>query len=48
MASVSNSSGKIKTFACPVCGKNFQNKMTLDAHKKMDHSSEAEAPAGVS
>lgn len=32
---------------CPICGKTFESKETLDAHKKMDHSFKAESPAGV-
>jgi hypothetical protein len=47
MGTVSNTSRKSKNFACPVCGINFEDQSTLDAHKKMEHSSQAEAPAGV-
>lgn len=47
VASFSNSKRKIKSFTCPVCGKNFEDQLTLDAHKRMEHSSEAESPAGV-
>lgn len=34
-------------FPCPVCGKNFEDQLTLDAHKRMEHGSEADSPAGV-
>jgi hypothetical protein len=30
-----------------VLGKNFEDQLTLDAHKKLEHSSEGESPAGV-
>lgn len=46
MGTVSNMS-RDKSFICTICGKNFEDQVTLDAHKKMDHSPEAEAPAGV-
>jgi hypothetical protein len=46
MGFVSNTS-KSKNFKCPICGINFEDQLTLDAHKKMDHSFGAEVPAGV-
>lgn len=36
LASASNSARK-KSFTCPICGKTFEDQLTLDAHKKMDH-----------
>ncbi len=36
-----------RSFTCPACGKNFEDQLTLDAHKKIDHGSEAQPPAGV-
>jgi len=47
LATVSNSSGKNKSFTCHICGINFLDQLTLDAHKKKEHSLEAEPPAGV-
>ena len=46
MATVSNT-GKAQHFGCPACGKSFVDRVTLDAHKKLDHSGEAEPPTGV-
>jgi len=36
-----------KPFTCVVCGKTFQDKLTLDAHREKDHSVSGEPPAGV-
>ncbi len=47
MGTVSNTSGKIKSFKCPICGKNFEDQLMLDAHKKLEHNTEAETPVGV-
>jgi transcription elongation factor Elf1 len=46
MGMVSNTS-RNKSFTCPICGKNFEDQLTLDAHKKMDHGPEGEEPDGV-
>lgn len=45
MATASNTS-RPKGFTCTICGKNFEDQLTLDAHKKMDHI-QAEPPSGV-
>jgi hypothetical protein len=36
-----------KSLTCAICGKNFEDQLTLDAHKKLEHSMEGESPAGV-
>jgi hypothetical protein len=46
MGTVSNISGRGKRFTCNICGKNFEDQLMLDAHKKMEHI-EAEPPSGV-
>lgn len=38
-----------ENLTCPMCSKTFQDKQTLEAHKKMDHGydADAESPADV-
>jgi hypothetical protein len=36
-----------KSLTCTICGKNFEDQLTLDAHKKLEHSPDGESPAGV-
>lgn len=45
MGMVSNISGR-KSFTCNICGRNFEDQLMLDAHKKMEHL-DAEPPSGV-
>lgn len=47
MGTVSNILRKNKSFTCHICGKNFPDQLTLDAHQKLDHSTAAEEPARV-
>jgi len=46
MGTVSNISGR-KSSTCGICGKNFENQLMLDAHKRMEHGFQAEPPSGV-
>ncbi len=45
MSTAGNLIDRNKPFTCTVCGKTFQDKMTLDAHKEKDHSVSGE-PSG--
>jgi ribosomal protein L31 len=47
MSRASNVEGRNNTFTCSTCGKTFDNQSTLDSHMSMDHSVQAESPAGV-
>jgi hypothetical protein len=48
MSGATNPTRKTEIFACSICGKTFDSKQTLDAHKDKDHSISPEPPAGVS
>lgn len=48
MATVSNRSrSSTKEHRCSICGRTFDSVETLDSHKRMEHSSRSQAPAGV-
>lgn len=47
MSSATNFARGPKNFTCSMCGKTFDTKQNLDAHKKKEHSTTPEPPAGV-
>jgi hypothetical protein len=47
MSGASNLAGRMKTFTCLICGKNFESNETLQVHKDKEHSITPEPPAGV-
>jgi uncharacterized C2H2 Zn-finger protein len=48
MSGATNLASKREAFTCPICGKTFDSRQTLDAHKDKEHSINPEPPAGVS
>jgi uncharacterized C2H2 Zn-finger protein len=47
MSGATNLTSKPEAFTCPMCGRTFESKQTLDAHKNKEHSMTPEPPAGV-
>jgi C2H2-type zinc finger protein len=47
MASNRRNSPPSKEHRCSICGRTFDSIDTLNSHKRMEHSQNSQAPAGV-
>lgn len=47
MSTAGQATNKRKPFVCSMCQKTFLDQVTLEEHKKKDHSVDPEPPVGV-